>query len=314
MDNPANIVGFKTGHALVDELDIMSTDKAEQAWNKIVARMRYKVDGVKNGVDVTTTPEGFKFTYKKFKKDPSKSYGMIQASTYQNEKNLPDDYIPTLRETYPEQLIEAYLNGEFVNLTSGTVYNNYDRKHNYTARRHDGKEPVYIGMDFNVGQMAAVVHVKDAGKPRAVDEICKAYDTPEMIRIIKQRYPDISIMVYPDASGGSRKSVDASKTDIALLTQAGFSVMAKGKNPFVKDRVLAMNVAFCNNDGYRAYLVNADMCPNYADCLEQQVWSDNGEPDKKAGNDHMNDGGGYFIAYEYPVNKPIHNIDVEFPI
>ncbi|MBN0203805.1 hypothetical protein JTL45_35105, partial [Pseudomonas aeruginosa] len=43
--------------ALVDELDVLKADKARQAWRKIIARMRYKVDGLRNGIDVTTTPE-----------------------------------------------------------------------------------------------------------------------------------------------------------------------------------------------------------------------------------------------------------------
>jgi len=312
MDNPGSIIGFKISRALVDEIDTLPKEKARNAWNKIVARMRLVIDGVENSVGVTTTPEGFLFVYDQFAKDPTESYSMVQASTYENEKYLPPDYIASLRETYPEQLIEAYLMGEFVNLTSGTIYNQYDRKFNNTDRVWDGKEPIYIGMDFNVGQMAAVIHVKDADGPRAVDEIANAYDTPDMINIIKQRYQGCTIRVYPDASGGSRKSVDASKTDIALLNQAGFSVIANKKNPFVKDRILAMNRNFCDNNQNRMYLVNVLRCPNYADCLEQQVWGDNGEPDKKQGKDHMNDAGGYFIAYDYPVIKPVAQMPVRF--
>ncbi len=63
MEKPDTIVGFKIGNALVDELDVLKADKARQAWRKIIARMRYKVDGLRNGIDVTTTPEGFKFVY-----------------------------------------------------------------------------------------------------------------------------------------------------------------------------------------------------------------------------------------------------------
>jgi len=44
---------------------------------------------------------------------------------------------------------------------------------------------------------------------------------------------------------------NASKTDIALLQQAGFSVIANSKNPFVKDRILAMNRSFCDNNENR---------------------------------------------------------------
>ncbi len=313
MDNPGSIIGFKISRALVDEIDTLNKKKADLAWNKIIARLRLKIDGVVNGIGVTTTPEGFLFVYEKFKKDPTESYSMVQASTYENERYLPDDYISSLKETYPSQLIDAYLMGEFVNLTSGTVYNQYDRLLSNTKREWDGKEPVYIGMDFNVGQMSAVIHVKDNDGPRAVDEIVKAYDTPDIINIIKQRYKNCTIRVYPDASGGSRKSVNASVTDLALLSEAGFSVIANKKNPFVKDRVLAMNRAFCDNSNNRMYLVNANKCPSYADCLEQQVWNDNGEPDKTQGKDHANDAGGYFIAYDYPVIKPVA-ADIRFTL
>lgn len=314
LDNPSRIVGYETYRAHIDEIDTLSEDKAREAWIKILARNRQApldIEKPFNRVSVYTTPEGFRFVYKTWKKNPKPDYEMIQASTLSNPY-LPEDYVDALRAAYPEQLIDAYINGEFVNLTSGTVYNNYDRKLNDTNREWNGKEPVFIGMDFNVGQMAAVVHVKDPEGPRAVDEISNGYDTPDMIRLIKERYRDCSIRVYPDASGGSRKSVDASKTDIALLEQAGFSVIYNKKNPFVKDRVLSMNLAFCNNSGERSYLVNANKCPNYADCLEQQVWADNGEPDKKAGNDHMNDAGGYFVSFEYPIIKPAISMPITF--
>ena len=43
MDNPATIIGFKIGHALIDEFDTLPLVKALLAWNKILARMRYKV-------------------------------------------------------------------------------------------------------------------------------------------------------------------------------------------------------------------------------------------------------------------------------
>ncbi|STS82048.1 Uncharacterised protein [Klebsiella pneumoniae] len=89
---PDTIVGFKIGNALVDELDVLKADKARQAWRKIIARMRYKVDGLRNGIDVTTTPEGFKFVYNQFvkavrgKPELRSMYGLVQASTFDNER------------------------------------------------------------------------------------------------------------------------------------------------------------------------------------------------------------------------------------
>lgn len=95
--------------------------------------------------------------------------------------------------------------------------------------------------------------------------------------------------------------MNASETDIAILKAAGFQVLAPASNPPVKDRINAMNAMFLNGDGTRRYLVNDDLCPTYADCLEQQAWTEGGEPDKSTGHDHAVDAGGYFIAYDYPI-------------
>ena len=282
--------------------------------------MRYKREGLRNDIDVTTTPEGFRFVFNQFVRQPqvkpalASLYGMVQASTYDNEINLPEDYIDSLLGTYPKNLIQAYIGGQFVNLQTGNVYASYDRKLNHCDDTVQPGEILYIGMDFNVGKMAAVIHVKRDGLPRAVDEIVNGYDTPDMIRQIKDRFwrvengvllPTCQIRVYPDASGGSRKSVNASETDIILLRKAGFRVCAPEANPPVKDRVNAMNGMFCNAKKERRYLVNDYFCPTYADCLEQQAWAANGEPDKSTGHDHAPDGAGYFINFDYPVRGRI---------
>src|SRR5690606_33634699 len=101
----------------VDEIDILPIDKATAAWRKIIARLRLVIPGVVNGIGVTTTPEGFKFVYQTFKSASNPDYSMVQASTYENEAYLPPDYIQSLRDSYPQELIDAYLMGEFVNLT-----------------------------------------------------------------------------------------------------------------------------------------------------------------------------------------------------
>lgn len=314
MDNPGSIVGFKIGHALIDELDVMAADKARLAWRKIIARMRYKVDGLKNGVDVTTTPEGFKFTYEQFVSQLSEKpnlagmYGIIHASTYDNEANLPDDYIQSLVDTYPPELIAAYLDGEFVNLTSGTVYRNYNRLLHASSEEIRPDDVLHIGQDFNVGAMASTVYVVRPNGWHAVDELVGIYDTPELCKTLKERYEGRKLIIYPDASGASRKTVDASKSDIGLIQQAGFSVKVNPRNPAVKDRILSVNRQFANGQLW----VNARKCPTVAKCFEQQAYDKNGEPDKSAGNDHQNDASGYPIAYEFPIVRPVANTSIRF--
>lgn len=310
MDNPNSIVGFKIARALVDEIDVLDQKKAQNAWNKIIARMRLVIDGVENSIGVTTTPEGFKFVYDQFALDPTDSYSMVQASTYENAEFLPPDYIDSLIETYPSQLISAYLDGDFVNLTSGTVYRSYNRsKHRSNETVKEG-EPLFVGMDFNIDKMAATVYVLRDKAFHAVDQIANGYNTPAVAEILKERYKGHKIIIYPDSSGKNRTRMGgASESDIAILTNDyKFECRYNATNPAVKDRIAATNAAFEQGKLF----VNDAKCPDVASCFEQQTYDDNGEPDKKGGKDHQNDASTYPIAYELPIIKPISNINVTF--
>jgi hypothetical protein len=314
MEHPSRIIGFEVLDAVLDEFDILKEEKAFEVWRKTKARCRQKVylPGKKkkkkyrklNQMIVSTTPEGFKASYKLFKQDPLPRSELIQMSTYSNEKNLPDDYIQELKANYPSQLIEAYLMGKFVNLVSKPVWYEYQRDLHRSFDFVKKKDSLIVGMDFNVGRGCAVVFVRRQNGLHAVDEIINTYDTPATIMVLKTRYPRNTITVYPDASGESRKSVNATISDLALLRQAGFIVKALNKNPNVKDRVTATNAQFMNGCGDINLWVNDILCPVLSDCLEQQIYDKNGMPEKGEGKgDDITDAFSYPIATLYPVKK-----------
>jgi hypothetical protein len=304
--SPLNMISVE-GYGNI--LDTLKKDDAAYVWRQVLARNRQKKNG-QNTIGVTTTPEGFKFVYETWKQSPKKGYEIIQAPTASNP-HLPDGYIDSLKDIYPSQLLDAYLEGKFVNLTSGTVYSSYNRVAHRSDEAIKQGEPLFIGCDFNVTQQAATVYAqRDGGAVwHAVEQLTAMYDTPEMVRLIQEKWQSKGhkIYMYPDASGSSRKTVNASISDIALLEQAGFIVRAKKTNPAVKDRVLAMNAAL---EAGRIK-INDSACPDVANCLEQQSYK-NGEPDKKSGNDHQNDATTYPIAYEMPIVKPVANVKFAF--
>ena len=301
MDNPARIVAYEVADSICDELDTLATAKAREVWNKVIARNRQKKpDGALNTVGVATTPEGFRFVYERWKKNPANGYRLIKATTMSNAANLPDGYIDSLRNSYPSNLLAAYLDGEFVNLTAGSIYPDFDRALNASTETIQTGEPLHIGIDFNVGKMSGAIFVLRNGEPHAVDELTSILDTPAMIAAIKNRYAGHSVFVYPDASGNSRKSNNASESDIALLRAAKFTVLVAPSNPRVKDRILAMN-QMIHSEGLRRLRINVDKCPMLVECLEKQAYDKNGEPDKTTGLDHMNDAAGYLIFYKYPI-------------
>ena len=306
-DNPARLVGFEVADVLIDEADVLSEKDAEQVWVKMLGRARQKKpDGAINTVACVSTPESFKWLYNTFEKNRKPGYELIRAPTASNPY-LPAGYLDQLRAIYPANLLMAYTEGEFVNLTAGSVYAEFDRALNASSETVQAGETLHIGMDFNVTRMAAVVHVLRGADPHAVGELVDVFDTPAMIELIKNKYRGHSVMVYPDASGGSRRSVMASESDLSLLKAAGFRVCVNPANPAVKDRVLSAN-ALIHKDGKRRYKVNPQTCPHLVESLEKQAYNKNGEPDKTSGFDHVIDAATYMLAYRYPIVKRIATV------
>lgn len=332
MDNPDTIVGMNVFAVLLDELDTLPTDKARQVWIKALARARKKVnvyneDGtialdeegeeieLINQMIVGSTPEGYRLLYQMFEKNKPDNYTLIQASGYENV-HLPKDYYDNLKEIYPPELVDAYINGQFVNMAVGAVYKQYDRdKCDTDAVYRDGEE-IHISLDFNVTNMNGVVFVKRdpvfTGNPlwpyegapsyHAVRHLTNIMDTPEMIEVIKNRYPRSPVYCYPDASGKNTSSKGFTTSDISLLKAAGFHCDYPQKNPRVMERVQSVNSSFITG----LIKVNVRECPKVADALEQQVFNKATElPEKTAGSsiDDINDSFGYFIHRKFPINR-----------
>lgn len=304
-DSPERLVGFEVADAVIDEADTLRIDQARTVWTKMLGRIRQrKHNGMPNTLAAVSTPEGFGFMYEMWGKEKREGYELIKAPTSSNPY-LPDGYVAQLQATYSSSQLSAYLDGNFVNLNAGSVYHEFDRNLNATTETIIDDDVLHIGLDFNVANMSAVVHVVRGDSVHAVNEITGVFDTPTMGRVLKEKYPAHRILIYPDASGNARKSNNASESDHSILRSFGFQMLVNSRNPFVKDRVLSVN-AMINNQGERRYFVNAQYCPSLAESLEKQSYDKNGEPDKKSGFDHVVDATGYFIAYKYPLvnNRP----------
>lgn len=284
----------------MDELDTVKEEIAEAAWITMTSRLRK--GNVFQGF-VTTTPEGYKFTYKYFVEEMDEDKHLIQAKTSDNIF-LPQEYIDDMKKRFPANLVDAYLNGQFVNLTSGSVYPNFDRKRNHTDLKiEDFKEhPLHVGIDFNVGKMVGIINIIDNHFPYTLDEITGEKNTETLIRELKKRFPNKKMYAYPDSSGKSEHS-NASETDISLLISNGIQCFYNPTNPLVKNRVNSMNAMLYNMNEEVRWRINTLKCPVLVKSLEQQAYDDNGKPDKGSDLDHAVDGQGYFIWYRFPLKK-----------
>ena len=282
-----------------DEADTVNKRDAEQAMNMALARLR---SGDVQQFYATTTPEGHSWAFDTFEKNAKEDTRLIKAKTSDNPY-LPEGFIDSLLENYPPQLIQAYLNGNFCNLTTGQVYDKFDRNIHVleTDPVINEHEPIRVGIDFNIGNMNAVIGIATANKFIVIDEIAKSHDTDSLAKEIKAKYPFNKIYVYPDASGGNR-STNASRTDIQILESYGFLNQSALSNPAIRDRVNSVQGMFLNGKGESKMMISKKAI-RLIECLELQSYNDKGEPDKDAGYEHMNDALGYIT---WRLFNPLH--------
>jgi len=300
-ENWSRIIGLNLAWVLADEIDTVIPSIANKAFPRILARLR---SGNVRQFGAASTPEGFRWMWNTFGSNDARARPdrhLIKMRTADNP-HLPPDFIERLEANYDPSLLRAYLDGEFVNLTTGQVYDRFDRnKHVQPDLPDTDHEPLRIGIDFNVGNMSAVIGVRIGNGLLIIDEISGAHDTDALAAEIRRRYADRRIYIYPDASGANR-STNATQTDIAILESYGMSNQSPRANPPVRDRVAAVQALLENGKG-QVRLQVAPQCKRLTECLELQCYTDKGEPDKDAGFDHMNDALGYLVWREF---NPLH--------
>lgn len=308
MENVERLVGVNAAWIICDEFDTTKAELSYKAFNKLLGRLR--AGNVRQFI-IVTTPEGFSSAYRIFiEENEDGSKKLIKAKTTDN-KYLPMDFIDTLKKQYSPNLLKAYLDGEFVNLTTGTIFGYFDRLKHDTDIVENETEALYLGQDWNVGGCISTVYIKRTieGKQKLiqVDEI-ESYDTKAIITNLKNKYPNRSISIYPDASGNARKT-SSSETDIQMLRQAGFMIYVNSRNPAVFDRITITNNCFDKG----MVLVNCKRCPKTAKAYEQHSYDEKGQPMKFNGAgtvDDFTDAATYPLAYMFPINYEFRKIKI----
>tara|TARA_R110002153_G_scaffold4163_1_gene19967 strand:+ start:2303 stop:3538 length:1236 start_codon:yes stop_codon:yes gene_type:complete len=300
-DRPERIVAYETAHAIVDEIDTLKKDKASLVWRKISERNRQRTHTPNTIGAVTTPDQGIKgFVYDRWVRNTTEMHELIKAPTWSNPY-LPDGYIEQIRSNYDPIIASLYIDGEFVNLTERLVYHFFSRIEHHTDRIIEPNDIIHIGQDFNVGGCCSVCFVVDGNNATAIDEFTSE-DTQDLCTKILSRYKGHKVIVYPDASGGS-KSTNATRTDIDIIKSNRITVIVDAANPAVRDRINAKNLLLSKN----TLLVNTNKCPNYTDALETQGYDKKGNPEKYDTHpavDDWNDAGGYFIHKRFPIMRP----------
>lgn len=283
----------------VDEFDTIQPESLQTlVLEQLMARLRAGYTEASECGFFVSTPEGFRGMHKFFVEDVERMEKegvevdrvLHRARTYDNYLLKPS-YVESLRKQYPPALLEAYLEGNFVNLASGTVYDNYDEVLNNTTLTVDSPEfanlSAHVSADFNNGTTSGgsgLISFIFNDCMYVVDEVMhtrKTYDTAYELR---QKLGSRHAYAHPDKSGGA-ETANSDKTNFNYLEDFGFEVVdtdafGSRMNPDIVDRVNSVQALFLNGDKKRRLFINKEKCPNLVQALKRQTYDKNGVPTK----------------------------------
>jgi hypothetical protein len=234
--------GPNWAYACINELTLCPFER----YREVMARVRIK--GAKfPQIASVGTYEGTYPEYDEFFWDnPNPQSRLIQGSTRDNAENLDGGYIQMLEGAYDSKMIQAYIDGDRVNLLGNLFYYGYHPLKNDVPGYKIPQDSIgfLCTMDFNVDPFCAGIWVRDHKGVVCVDQIKlsggRGYDTSEMIRaLIARGYTPDNTTIYPDPAGQARST--KGKPDVVTLREAGFEVIHKSAAPRLRQRQLNAN-------------------------------------------------------------------------
>jgi hypothetical protein len=311
LDNYDNLRGSGLWFVVVDE----AADAAEAAWDETLEPMLATADGHALFIG---TPKGLNWFYRyhcKGRPGGSPGFRSFSYTTIQGGNVSAAKIAKARAEKDPRTFRQEY-EASFETFEGRVVYA-FTRANHVRPCPLDPALPIWVGMDFNVNPMSAVVGQTHGDVDWVVGEVViPTSNTDVMCAELKRRFARngsvAHITVYPDPAGNQRRTSAAGKTDISILQGAGFRVDALTSHPAVRDRINITNARFETVDGTRRTFVDP-ACKEFIAALEQHVYkAGTSEPMKNSGFDHLIDGFGYAAFTKYSPRTVAQAINVNF--
>ena len=288
--------GITVGSVWMDEAAYI---KDIEIYNTIQGRIRDKQGSGRSLL--TSSPCGFNYIYDLFQGElhNPNTHKIIRAKTKDN-KHILDSFYDNMAAQLDEKGIKQELEGEFISRQGGSAYYQFDRTRNVGDVAWNGQSG-FIGLDFNVSPLTAVIGIFSSNKFYIFDEIYMTggSDTYMMAAELKRRgYENFPIIA--DSTYSARKT--SGKSDKRILESAGFTTLAT-RNPYIIDRVTNMNRLFAQD----RVIIDGSKCKKLIRDLEQVTFKDNGQldPGPKRELGHITDALGYLCWRLSPIEVSI---------
>ncbi len=298
-DTPKTLKGPNLAAALIDEPFIQDQEVLDQ----MIARIRHP-DARCKELMLTGTPEELNWGYDLCEGELNDRFdvGVIHGATYLNQV-VGNEYVNRLTTAYDDKAVQAYVEGQFVNLATGLVYHQFNKT--LHVRELDIPEAAELGagMDFNVNPMSASVFWKAGDRVHFFDEIeLPNSDTEYMCELLQDRYKGRIENIYPDASGSARKTAaPTGRTDFWYIKDAGFHIKAKKANPKRRDRYNAMNGML--KQKYADGSPKVTFSPKCKNLVKYMGQYSHEKMNKQENMSHLLDATTYPVSFLFPVDR-----------
>jgi len=306
-DNPDALRGVALDFVVVDEASYCNP----MLWSHV---LRPTLSDTGGGALFISSPSGRDWFYDLWCKgregeDGEDGWKSWQFTTIEGG-NVPQDEIDAARRDLDERTFQQEYEAAFVSY-HGRVYFAFDQEESVRPWKYQRGKTVYIGLDFNIDPMSAIICQKDGENMYAFDEIViYSSNTDEMADEIRARYPTDNTIIYPDPAAVQRRTSAGGKTDISILQNYGFRVRHRSSHPYVKDRVNAVNSKLHNSQGDRHLFVDPK-CKRMIESLNKLSYKEGTSVvNKEKGLDHLCFAGGQLVETERGPQK-ISKIDPE---
>jgi len=303
-DKPDTLRGVGLDYVVMDE----TQDMKEDTWIRV---LRPTLSSTGGGALMIGTPKSYNWFYDQYmrgqdeKRRAANEWESWQFPTI-TSPFIPISEIEAAKADMDEKSFRQEYEASFESM-SGRVYYAFDRREHVGQYAFDPTLPIWVGMDFNIDPMSAVILQKQHdGEMWAVDEIVMpSSNTEEMADELERRLwrNTKQITVYPDPAGANR-SHTRGESDLQVLREKGFKRLKyRKKHPRQADRINAVNRMLKAADGTVRMRVDRK-CKRLIESLEQTIYKEGSrEINKSMSIEHSTDALGYPIELEFPVRR-----------
>jgi hypothetical protein len=272
-----------------------------------------------------STPEGTHYMHKIFVTDNENGKRKQFTAWTDDNPYLPEGYLDSLIENYDPKMLEGYRKGKYVNMTSGTVYDQFSEA-NIRPVQIDPHLPLAVMCDFNRGQKPMSwnigqikgdeLHIKWALAKKQTNtyQMCEVLESHLRESLKTGAAGRLPRLVFYGDYSGNKETSNSQRTDWDIIEQHFTNISERvivrvRPTQSVRDGVNAVNRMLVDGTGKHRLFVDPGAKSLIRD-FELTVWDASGMREDQSNDDrsHAVSAVRYLVDEEFPLRARIRRV------